>query len=86
VAAMRTCNLLAALALLLASVMMHIQAAKDMKFYNILGVSSDASEKELKKGYRKAALCAPACAPLDCCIADAAILCPGAAPACCMPQ
>lgn len=36
-----------------------VLAVREKKFYDILGVPTDASAGAIKKGYRKAALCAP---------------------------
>jgi preprotein translocase subunit Sec63 len=49
----------AALAVLLLAALAHLTSAvRDMKFYKTLGVAADASDAEIKKAYRKAALCA----------------------------
>ena len=34
-------------------------AVKDKKLYDALGVAEDADERQIKKSYRKAALCGP---------------------------
>lgn len=52
---------------LLASCVAHLAlAVRDMKFYNTLSVASDASEADIKKAYRKAAMCAAS----QCCSAS----------------
>lgn len=46
-------------ALLLISILLHAPAClcvRDTKFYDILGISSDADDRTLKKAYKKQAL------------------------------
>lgn len=55
----RTASLLLACSLLLASWAAVVDAVRDSKYYDTLGVATDASEATIKKAYRKQALYVP---------------------------
>jgi preprotein translocase subunit Sec63 len=50
-------SLLSAITVLAICMSVIVSAVRDMKFYKVLGVDPKASDKEIKKAYKKAALC-----------------------------
>jgi hypothetical protein len=58
---------LRALTVLLMCMSAIVSAVRDMKFYKVLGVDPKASEKDIKKAYKKAALYV-SCLPEVCCL------------------
>lgn len=54
-----TLKLVRVAAVLLLCTSAFVAAVRDRKFYKILDVDEKASEKDIKKAYKKAALCAP---------------------------
>ena len=54
-------SLLVCLGIALALLSAAVEAVRERKLYDTLSVAPDATEQEIKKAYRKGALCVPPC-------------------------